>query len=350
MKIATILGTRPEIIKLSPLIPLLEKQFTHILIHTGQHYDYEMDKVFFEELKLKEPNYKLNVGSHPQGKQTGIMLEKIESVLLKEKPDLVIVQGDTNTTLAGALAASKLGIKILHVESGCRSFNREMPEEINRVLTDAISSYLIAPDEQAVENLKKENVHGKIINLGSTAFDAALRIKIFVDSTPMKEEYVLLTLHRAENTTPEQLRSILGSLNELAKEIPIIFPIHPRTQKIVTDHNINISNIKSIPPTSYLKFISLLAHSKFCVTDSGGIQEEALVFNIPCLIPRNETEWMRLVDAGKNFLIGTEPKKIKNAILDLWSNEDKLQFIKEIQVDYPRNVSKNIIDMITGES
>jgi len=350
MKIATILGTRPEIIKLSPLIPLLEKQFTHILIHTGQHYDYEMDKVFFEELKLKEPNYKLNVGSHPQGKQTGIMLEKIESVLLKEKPNLVIVQGDTNSTLAGALAASKLGIKILHVESGCRSFNREMPEEINRVLTDAISSYLIAPDEQAVENLKKENVHGKIINLGSTAFDAALRIKIFVDSTPMKEEYVLLTLHRAENTTPEQLRSILGSLNELAKEIPIIFPIHPRTQKIVTDHNINISNIKSIPPTSYLKFISLLAHSKFCVTDSGGIQEEALVFNIPCLIPRNETEWMRLVDAGKNFLIGTEPKKIKNAILDLWSNEDKLQFIKEIQVDYPRNVSKNIIDMITGES
>ena len=350
MKIATILGTRPEIIKLSPLIPLLEKQFTHILIHTGQHYDYEMDKVFFEELKLKEPNYKLNVGSHPQGKQTGIMLEKIESVLLKEKPNLVIVQGDTNSTLAGALAASKLGIKILHVESGCRSFNREMPEEINRVLTDAISSYLIAPDEQAVENLKKENVHGKIINLGSTAFDAALRIKNFVDSTPMKEEYVLLTLHRAENTTPEQLRSILGSLNELAKEIPIIFPIHPRTQKIVTDHNINISNIKSIPPTSYLKFISLLAHSKFCVTDSGGIQEEALVFNIPCLIPRNETEWMRLVDAGKNFLIGTEPKKIKNAILDLWSNEDKLQFIKEIQVDYPRNVSKNIIDMITGES
>jgi len=361
MKVATILGTRPEIIKLSPLISLLEKELTsenHIIIHTGQHYDPEMDAVFFDELRLKKPDHALKVGSHPQGKQTGLMLQKIEEVLITEKPDLVVVQGDTNTTLAGALAAAKLGIKVVHVESGCRSFNREMPEEINRILTDAISSYLIAPDEDAVENLHKEGVKGKILHLGSTAFDAALRMKEFADinfkttsnNYNIKErKYVLLTLHRAENTTPHRLASILNVLNEIGKDIPIVFPIHPRTSKIVMEQKIDVSNLKIIPPASYLQFISLLAHCRFCVTDSGGIQEEALVFNVPCLIPRNETEWTRLVDAGKNILVGTEAENIKKNIVELWNDDTKLKSITEIDVDYPQNVSEKILKMILNE-
>ena len=356
LKVMTILGTRPEIIKLSPIIPLLEQNFTHVLVHTGQHYDYEMDKVFFEELKLKEPDYKLNIGSHSPGKQTGLMLQKIEDALLKDKPDLVIVQGDTNSTLAGAIAAAKLGIKVLHVESGCRSFNREMPEEINRILTDAISSYLIAPDKQAVNNLKKENVKGKIFLIGSTAFDAAFRAKKLVDAssvTPQSkdtpEKYVLLTLHRAENTTPERLASILRVLNSIGKNIPIVFPIHPRTLKVVEYNDIDVGNLKIIKPASYLKFMSLLAHSRFCVTDSGGIQEEALVFNVPCLIIRNETEWTRLVDAGKNLLLGTEAENIKNGIIELWADDNKLKKIKDIKVDYPHNVSEEIIKIMTNE-
>ena len=360
MKVATILGTRPEIIKLSPLLPLLEKEFTpgnHIIIHTGQHYDFEMDAVFFEQLNLKEPDYKLNVGSHSHGKQSGLMLQKIEEVLMTEKPDLVIVQGDTNTTLAGALAAVKLGIKVMHVESGCRSFNREMPEEINRILTDAISSYLVAPDNDAVENLNKEGVKGKILPLGSTAFDAALRMKNVVDvvfntthsNNFEKGNYVLLTLHRAENTTPDRLASILGVLNEIGKDIPIVFPIHPRTSKIVTETKIDVSNLRIIQPASYLTFISLLANCRFCVTDSGGIQEEALVFNVPCLIPRKETEWIRLVEAGKNILLGTEAENIKKGIVDLWRDDNKLKSIKDINVDYPQNVSENILKEIRNE-
>lgn len=357
MKIATILGTRPEIIKLSALIPLLDsdKRIEHILIHTGQHYDYGMDAVFFEELKLRKPHYLLNVGSHSQGKQTGLMLEKIEDILVKKNPVLVIVQGDTNSTLAGALAAAKLGIAIVHVEAGCRSFNRSMPEEINRVITDAVSSILIAPDDNAVANLKKEGVFGEIINLGSTAFDAAVRIQKFVGivfNTLRKDfgieegNYLLLTLHRAENTTPERLASIMNTLNEIAKDIPIIFPIHPRTLKIAQENNVDLSNIHVRNPQSYLKFMSLLAHARFCITDSGGIQEEALVFNVPCLIPRNETEWMRLVDAGKNVLLGTDPDKIKQGILSLWDDSARLQQIKHIKVDYPRHVSEKIIDII----
>ncbi len=357
MKICTILGTRPEIIKLSPLIQELEDdpEFEHKIIHTGQHYDYNMDKVFFEDLHLPAPNYSLNIGSHSSGKQTGMMLEKIETILLLEKPDLVIVQGDTNTTLSGALAASKLHLPLLHIEAGCRSFNREMPEEINRIITDHISNYCFAPDEKSIINLKREGViDNKIFNVGSTAFDAALRNRklvnveqVLLENNLKKNEFVLVTIHRAENTDNIlNLQNIIAALNELSNKITFLFAIHPRTKKILEANNLYLNeNIKITGPQSYLSFLALLSSCRFCVSDSGGIQEEALVFNIPCLIPRNETEWTRLVDAGKNILMGTDKEKIVSIITKLL-DDSELQKIKDIKYDYNMGVDKKIVNLI----
>ena len=356
MKIATILGTRPEIIKLSPLIPLLEKEFEHFIIHSGQHYDFNMDKVFFEELKLNKPRYTLNIGSHSQGKQTGMMVEKIEEVLLKEKPNLVIVQGDTNTTMSGALAASKLHIPIMHVESGCRSFNRKMPEEINRIITDHVADYLIAPDKKSSDNLIREGIDSeKIFLLGSTAFDAVTRNKELANVKKVLEtlnlvekEFVLVTLHRAENTNNVSvLRDIFAALNSMTEQTTFVFPIHPRTRRIIEENNFPINNkIKIIEPQSYLDFLSLLAGCKFCMSDSGGIQEEMLVFNKPCLILRNETEWERLVEAGKNLLISTSTEKIITETKRLLLNKEELQRIKEINYPFESGVSEKILGMI----
>ncbi|MEK6968838.1 MAG: UDP-N-acetylglucosamine 2-epimerase (non-hydrolyzing) [Nanoarchaeota archaeon] len=356
MKIITILGTRPEIIKLSALLPLLDQEFEHVLIHTGQHYDYNMDAVFFEELNLLKPKYFLNIGSHPQGKQTGLMLEKIEEVLIKEKPDLIIVEGDTNTTMAGALAAAKLHIPIMHAEAGCRSFNRQMPEEINRVIVDHISDYLIAPDEESFQHLLAEGIsEDKISLLGSTAFDAVLRNKEFIkkevvlDNYKLKEKkFVLVTLHRAENTdNVNNLRKIIGALNHLSNLATFVFPIHPRTRKVINENKIEInSSIKLVEPQPYLSFLALLSNCTFCISDSGGIQEEALAFNIPCLIPREETEWTRLVKAGKNILMGTNTDKIINETKKFLIDETELQRIKGIKYPYDDKVSKKIVEVI----
>ncbi|MBU1632511.1 MAG: UDP-N-acetylglucosamine 2-epimerase (non-hydrolyzing) [Nanoarchaeota archaeon] len=355
MKIVTVLGTRPEIIKLSPLIPLLGEEFKHIIIHTGQHYDHNMDKVFFNELHLPLPNYALNIGSHSQGKQTGLMLQQIETIFLEEKPGLVIVQGDTNTTLAGALAASKLHLPLIHLEAGCRSFNRQMPEEINRIVVDHIADYLIAPDQKSVNNLLHEGINkNNIFLLGSTAFDATLRNKDLIDTNEVlnhfslrKKEFILVTLHRAENTNDlNKLNNIISALNELSEFITFVFPLHPRTKKIVDDNNIIVNNkIKMIAPQSYLSFLALLSSCKFCISDSGGIQEEAIVFNVPCLIPREETEWTRLVDAGKNILMGTNTERIVTTVRNLLS-ETKLQKIKERKCHYEAGVSEKIIKLI----
>ena len=356
MKIITILGTRPEIIKLSPLIPLLNNEFEHIIIHTGQHYDYEMDKVFFNELHLPLPNYSLNVGSHSQGKQTALMLQQIETIFIKEKPDLIIVQGDTNSTLAGALAASKLHIPTIHVESGCRSFNRKMPEEINRIIVDTISNYLVAQDNKSFNNLLNEGRNKEDIFLfGSTAFDATIRNKDLINSNKIlnqfslrNKEFVLVTLHRAENTNDlDKLNSIITALNELSEQITFVFPLHPRTKKIIEENNIILSGkIKIIGPQSYLSFLGLLSSCKFCISDSGGIQEEAVVFNVPCLIPREETEWTRLVEAGKNKLIGTNTTNIIATVKNLLDTTE-LQKIKDKKYNYEGGVSNKIINLIT---
>lgn len=354
MKIATILGTRPEIIKLSPLISPFDEKFDHILIHTGQHYSYNMDKIFFKELNLRNCDYSLNIGSGSHAAQTGKMMIEIEKVLLKEKPDLVVVQGDTNSTLAGALTASKLNIKIAHIEAGCRSFDKRMPEEINRVLVDHCCDILFAPDEDAIKNLSNEGVQKDRVHLvGNTSVDACLRIVNFFDLNKLKElnirkqDYVLLTIHRQENTDPDKLREIIKAINAIADKIKIVFPLHLRTKKIIEANDIEINkNILLTEPMGYRDFIGLLANSKFVMTDSGGIQEESGILNVPCLILRKNTEWKYLVDIGKNMLIGTDYSSIVNSVNNLLDNEDQLNKMKNIKSIINKFVSEKIVSII----
>ena len=356
MKIATIFGTRPEIIKLSPLIPLFDKEFKQILIHTGQHYSYSMDKIFFEDLHLRDCDYSLATGSGTHAQQTGKMLMMIEEVLIEENPELVVVQGDTNSTLAGALAASKLHIPVAHIEAGCRSFDKRMPEEINRILVDHISDYLFTPDDEAFNNLINEGIpNNKIYLVGSISVDACLRaIDIFnqekLNYSLVKENYILLTLHRQENTTYTRLKEILYAINLISEKIKVLFPVHLRTKKIILENKIEISdNVTLTDPLGYKDFIVLLANSKFVMTDSGGIQEESAVLNVPCLILRDNTEWMEYVKSGKNMIIGTNPQKIIDIVFDLLDNEQKLVIMRQIEVQVNHDVSKSIVSILKDE-
>lgn len=352
MKIITILGTRPEIIKLSPLIPLFDEEFDHKIIHTGQHYSYSMDKLFFDDLKLRDCDYTLNIGSGPHAQQTGKMMIEIEKVLLKENPDLVVVQGDTNSTLAGALTASKLNIKVAHVEAGCRSFDMRMPEEINRILVDHCTDILLAPDNIAYENLINEGISKDLIYLvGNTSIDACVRIvnllKDDLGEISSKKEYALLTVHRQENTNPENLKKLIDSINTISDKIEIIFPVHLRTRKIIEENQIHINrNIKLTDPLGYKEFISLLHNSKFILTDSGGIQEEAAILNVPCFILRDNTEWMYLVNVGKNVLLGTDPERITDYLTNILSDDKKLREMRNINVPVNTGAAKVINSII----
>lgn len=354
MKIATILGTRPEIIKLSPLIPMLDNEFDHILIHTGQHYSYNMDKIFFDELNLRDCDYILNIGSGTHAAQTGKMMIEIEKVLLKEKPDIVVVQGDTNSTLAGAITASKLNIKVAHVEAGCRSFDKRMPEEVNRTLVDHCSNILFAPDDKAINNLTTEGIEKDNFYLvGNTSIDACLRVVDLFDLSQLKElslkkqNYALLTVHRQENTEYAQLKEIIKAMNLISEQIKIVFPVHLRTKKIIEEHDIQINdNILLTDPTGYKDFIGLVVNSKFVMTDSGGIQEECGVLDVPCLILRENTEWEYLVDIGKNLLIGTDYKNITSTAHDLLINDWKLEKMRNIKAPIKRGVSEKIVSIL----
>jgi len=355
MKIATIFGTRPEIIKLSTLIPRLNDEFEQILIHTNQHYDFEMDALFFKELELPQPDYHLNVGSRTPGEQTGLMIEKIEKVLIQEKPDMVIVQGDTNSTLSGALAASKLNIRVAHVEAGCRSFNKNMPEELNRIITDHISEYLFAPNKESVDNLSREGIVKNVFNVGSLAIDSCLRNQSLSDKSEIinklsleQGNYIVATIHRAENTNNiDNLKSIIEALNEISKIVKVVFPIHPRTKKILNDNQINLGEgIIKIEPLGYLDFLNLVKNSKIVMSDSGGIQEEAGVLNIPCLILRNETEWTGLVDAGKNMLIGNKKEDIIKKTELLLSSQESINKMKNAEYEQKTGVDKEIINLL----
>ena len=355
MKIATIFGTRPEIIKLSTLIPQLDIDFEQILIHTGQHYSYQMDKIFFEELSLRDCDYTLNIGSGSHAYQTGKMLIQLENVLLHEKPDIVLVQGDTNSTLAGALAASKLQIPVAHVESGCRSFDRRMPEEINRILVDQISNYLFAPDENAYNNLTSLECipSEKVFLVGNTSVDACLRaMKLFNEKTLNdysleKGKYILFTLHRQENTRFEELNEILMALNTISKKIKVLFPVHLRTRKVIIEHKIKIEdNVILTDPLGYKDFMGLLTNSKLVMTDSGGIQEEAVILNIPCLILRDNTEWMGYVEKGKNIILGTSYQKIVEIVNDLLDNKEKVDKIRKIKVQINEGATESIISIL----
>jgi len=367
MKIVTIVGARPQFIKAAVVSWAIQtsnkkkKKIQEILVHTGQHYDYLMDKVFFEELEIPHPNYHLGVGSGHHGKQTGLMLERIETVLHKEKPRVVLVYGDTNSTLAGALAAAKLNIPVAHVEAGLRSYNQAMPEEINRLITDHLSTFLFCPTAQAVQNLLKEGIRdgkGKIVkNVGDVMYDSILYYSKIAEkrSTVLQDlnltpeasssslrhaprrvhgspephmvqgelrtpNYYLATLHRAENTDdPKRLRSILKALNEIGEKIPVILPLHPRTKKMMKIYNLSpdIHRIKMIDPVSYLNMVMLEKHARAILTDSGGVQKEAYWFKVPCFTLRDETEWIETVESEWNILVGSETRKIVDEVRHL---------------------------------
>ena len=320
-KICSIVGARPQFVKACPLSIQLRKSFREILIHTGQHYDTNMSGIFFNEMQIPKPDYNLNIGSGSHGKQTGAMISEIEEVLLYEKPDFVIVYGDTNSTLAGALAAAKLHIPVAHVEAGLRSFNNKMPEEINRILTDRLSSWLFVPSEKSVENLNNEGIHKNIFVVGDIMFDAILMFKELASKRKNHTEedltikkYFLATIHRAENTDNEKnLKEIFDSLSLIDGEI--IIPLHPRTNEKIKKYGITPSkNIKVINPVGYLDMIKLMENAKIILTDSGGIQKEAYYLNVPCITLRNETEWVETVQSGWNILTGIDRVKINKAV------------------------------------
>ncbi len=320
MKIAIVLGTRPEIIKMSPIIRECQKRdIDFYILHTGQHYSFEMDRVFFEDLKLPVPKYNLDVGSGPHGDQTGKMLSGIEKILMEETPDIVLVQGDTNTVLAGALAASKLHIKVGHVEAGLRSFNRSMPEETNRVVADHISDYLFAPTENSKKYLLNEGIpEEKIFITGNTVVDAVYqnleiarsRGDVLAKYGLTKENYFLATVHRAENTdNPERLKNILGAFEQINLDLglPIIFPAHPRTVKMIREFGLGVpEGVKVVQPLGYLDFLQLEGSAKLILTDSGGLQEEACILDVPCVTLRDNTERPETVDVGANIVAGAD--------------------------------------------
>ncbi len=322
MKILTVLGARPQFVKAAPLSRILRQKNTEVLVHTGQHYDNNMSAVFFEELGIPAPDYNLGIGSGTHGSQTGAMLTAIETVLLKEQPDVVLVYGDTNSTLAASLTAAKLNIPIAHVEAGLRSFNREMPEEINRILTDHISTWLFAPSESSREQLAKEGITGGVYVVGDIMYDAvimfgrqaSLRSNLLTTLGLKGKEYYLCTVHRPENTDKvKNLKNIFSSLNNLDKKV--LLPLHPRTRKKLAKFDIDSGkNIVLTEPANYLNMLQLVRSSACVLTDSGGLQKEAYYLKVPCVTLRNETEWTETVVAGWNILCGSDAKKLVRAV------------------------------------
>jgi UDP-N-acetylglucosamine 2-epimerase (non-hydrolysing) len=324
MRIAVILGTRPEIIKMSSLIREFEKaRSDYFILHTGQHYSYNLDKIFFKELELPLPKHNLDVGSGTHAQETGKMLIGIEKILQKEKVDIVLVEGDTNTVLAGALAANKLHIKVGHVEAGLRSYDKTMPEELNRVLTDHLSDYLFAPTPVAKDNLLKEGINkDSIFITGNTIVDAVYQnLEIAARKTDILNKlhtssgkYILLTAHRQENVDEKKkLQNILEGLKLIYREfnLPILYPIHPRTMKQLKEFKLELpKEITTLEPLGFLDFLNLEANAALVTTDSGGVQEETCILKVPCITLRENTERPETIAVGSNILVGTDPEKI----------------------------------------
>jgi UDP-GlcNAc3NAcA epimerase len=320
MKFLTIIGARPQFVKAAVISRVMKDypQIEEVIVHTGQHFDENMSDIFFEEMEIPKPDYNLNINGLNHGAMTGQMLEKIEEVLLKEQPDWVLVYGDTNSTLAGALAAKKMHIKLAHIEAGLRSFNMQMPEEINRILTDRMSDFLFCPTHQAMENLAKEGFEHfpcKIMNVGDVMQDAAVfyRSKAQKPQVEIPNHFILATVHRAENTDDfAKLKNIFDALEKLAEQHDLVLPLHPRTkQKLQQIHfDFERSNITFINPVGYLEMIYLLKNCKLVMTDSGGLQKEAYFFRKPAVTLREETEWVELVQHGFNKIAGSDKVQI----------------------------------------
>ena len=354
MKVILVCGARPNFMKMAPLLRAMQKFngergkfFEPILVHTGQHYDYEMSRVFFEDLELPEPDIYLGVGSGTHAEQTGKVMIEFEKVLLKGKPDLVIVVGDVNSTLAAAVATVKLHIPLAHVEAGLRLSDCVMPEEVNRRLTDAISDYLFVPGSYASDNLKREGIdEHKIFLVGNIMVDSLLfnaekakQRDVLIRLGLLKESYAVLTLHRQENVDDETtLRSIITAVEQVSQHIPVIFPAHPRTQNNIKRFNMGknftpldeysvsgqlLSGIHIVKPLGYLDFLNLEMNARLVMTDSGGIQAETTILKVPCLTLRSNTEWTITVTQGTNTLAGTEPERIKTEALRILNSETK---------------------------
>ncbi|MBN2562295.1 MAG: UDP-N-acetylglucosamine 2-epimerase (non-hydrolyzing) [Phycisphaerae bacterium] len=331
VSVVTVVGARPQFIKASAVSRAIARfnaenaasaRLDEVIVHTGQHYDEGMSQVFFDELEIPAPRYNLGVGSAGHGQQTATMLERIEQVLLKEKPDWVLVYGDTNSTLAGALAAVQLHIRVAHVEAGLRSFNRRMPEEINRIMVDRMASLLLCPTRAAVDNLAREGITGGVRNVGDVMYDSVLfyaalaaeRSKILSTLSLKPRTYFLATVHRAENTEePGRLEEIIEALGSV--DAPVILPLHPRTRKAMRSRSIEAAGrLRVIGPVSYLDMLVLEKNARGILTDSGGMQKEAYFLGVPCVTLRNETEWVELVQVGANFLAGCDRQRILDGI------------------------------------
>jgi UDP-N-acetylglucosamine 2-epimerase len=322
IKIVSIIGARPQFIKAAPVSLAMRGIIDEIIVHTGQHYDDRMSSVFFRELGIPKPKYNLKVGSGNHGWQTGQMLTKIEKVLMQENPNWVLIYGDTNSTLAGALAAAKLNIKVAHVEAGLRSFNREMPEEINRIITDHLSNLLFCPSQNAVNNLTAEGIVNAVHIVGDVMADSIVLAKKIAGTSSdilsklnlSAQKYLLATVHRAENTDNEnRLLSILTAFNKLKEKI--IFPVHPRTKKIIKKLGFKFSpHVISSEPLGYSDMIAVEMSARMILTDSGGIQKEAYWLGVPCITLRDETEWVETVETGWNVLTGSNQGKIIRAV------------------------------------
>ncbi len=353
MKVVTIVGARPQFVKAAAVSRVLKSHTSieEIILHTGQHYDDSMSEVFFREMEIPKPFINLEIKSTLHGEMTAQMLTGIEKVLIDQRPDAVMVYGDTNSTLAGALAAAKLQIKLIHVEAGLRSFNMAMPEEINRILTDRISNLLCCPTEQAVINLTNEgfgNLNLNVIKTGDVMQDAAIYYsqKSAENSTILKqlalERFVLCTLHRQENTNDKlRLRNIVQAINEINAVIPVVLPLHPRTKKILAADSL-LPHCTIIDPVGYFDMIELIKNSSVVMTDSGGLQKEAYFFSKYCITLREETEWIELIDNGVNYLVGADKRKIVDTALKYLDQK----LLTSIDLYGKGQASENIADAI----
>ena len=331
MNVVSIVGARPQFIKAAAVSRVLRKEHTEILVHTGQHYDDEMSAIFFRELDIPEPEYNLSIGSGSHGWQTGQMLQGIEAILLDERPDWVLVYGDTNSTLAGALAAAKLHISVAHVEAGLRSFNRKMPEEINRVLTDHASDLLLCPSQTAVDNLAKEGLTDGVHLVGDVMYEALMfaaerapqHSTILEDLGLEQKGYLVATVHRAENTDdPDRLRAILDAFNALDE--PVVFPVHPRTRNAMQRIEYTpASHVQLVEPVGYLDMVRLMQAARMILTDSGGMQKEAYWLKVPCVTLRDETEWVETVEVGWNVVVGADDKEQILQMIQSWDLQPK---------------------------
>lgn len=331
MKILTVVGARPQFVKAAVISRAIAgiDGVEEVIVHTGQHYDANMSDVFFEEMDIRRPDYNLNVNGLSHGAMTGQMLEKTEKVLMDEKPDWVLVYGDTDSTLAGALAASKLHIPLAHVEAGLRSFNMQMPEEINRILTDRVSNVLFCPTSQAVANLRNEGFGSfgcDILKCGDVMYDAAMfyKSKACKPAAKLPQKYMLCTIHRAENTDNiAKLMAIFAALEKKSPEIPVVIPIHPRTRAILEKNSYPFakSGVTFINPVGYFQMIWLITNAQLIMTDSGGLQKEAYFFEKKCVTMREQTEWTELVDCGCNVLAGADTAKIISCVEEMLSRK-----------------------------